>query len=64
MVYSNKLTVVIHIELTSPGEEHFDLSYKTKFREYSKVSELGVLCTNNDWDVYCFPVEVGCRVLD
>ena len=61
VVYSNKLKVVIHIELTSPGEERFDLSYKKKFKEYSKASDLGVLCTNNGWEVYCFPVEVGCR---
>ena len=31
VVYSNKLKAVIHIELTSLGEESFDLSYKKEF---------------------------------
>ena len=56
MVYSNKIKTVIHIELTSPSQERFEISNQKKLNQYCKGSVLGVMCIKNS-----FSVEVGCR---
>ena len=61
VLYSDRLKTVIHIELTSPGEDKFQISYDKKFLSYCESSELGAECVANGWKVHCFPVEVGCR---
>ena len=61
VIHSNKLKIVIHVELTSSGEERFERSNIKKYDTYSDTSVLGGLCSENGWKVYCFAVEVGAR---
>ena len=61
VLYSNQRKMVIHVELTVPGEEKFEISNNKKYSQYCDYSELGKSCIENGWTVYCFPVEVGVR---
>ena len=61
VLYSDKLKLVLHIELTSPGEERFQASYKKKMLSYGPGSALHEKCQENGWKSLCFPVEVGVR---
>ena len=61
VIHSNQRKIVIHVELTVPGEGRFHISNTKKYGEYCDYSELGTLCRNNGWEVHCFPVEVGAR---
>ena len=61
VLYSDKLKLVIFVELTVPGEERFKASYDKKMLSYGPGSKLQEKCEENGWKSLCFPVEVGAR---
>ena len=58
VIFSNKLHILIIIELTCPSEERFLYWNSVKTDKYS---ELVNMCRNRNWTVFFFAVEVGAR---
>ena len=61
VIYSNSLKLVIHIELTCPVEENFQVRHNEKLSRYGVGSDLEARCESNGWSPFCFAVEVGAR---
>ena len=61
VLYSNSLKLVVHLELTCPCEENFEVRHREKGDRYGVGSDLEAKCEANGWSVVCLPVEVGAR---
>lgn len=58
LLWSNKDFQIILIELTVPWEEGCEEALKRKALKYTPLIQE---CKNKGWQVWLFPVEVGCK---
>ena len=56
IMYSRSKICIIMVELTIPWETRIEEAFE---RKKSKYSDLCSMCEEAEWQVWCFPVEIG-----